>query len=337
MSKRVIGVSLSIAISVGLLVYLFSNVEWGKLLNELKRVNFAYFPLLAIIFVLSFWVRAVRWRLLLPGEPKLSTFKLCEATIVGLLATNIFPFRAGEVIRPWLLSKFQRVSFSTALASVITERAFDVVALLLFFGIVLLKIENAPKIVIAGALVLGVLVAVIVGIMILAYLMPKVVLGLGESAVRKLVHPWNEPLGAKLITMGGEFIDGLKAISSYRELLLVMVYSLAIWIIFAAFYQVGLWCFGIYPSFWVGLALTVIIALAVAAPSAPGFFGVFQLGTVIALSGIYHYEEEFALGYSLVMHAFQYIGMFILGFLVLQYERLGIADLRRHQSVDANE
>ena len=52
-------------------------------------------------------------------------------------------------------------------------------------------------------------------------------------------------------------------------------------------YQVALWMFGEFPSFWVGTMINVMLALAVAAPSAPGFIGTYQFGCVVALTYIY--------------------------------------------------
>ncbi|MGA1531013.1 MAG: hypothetical protein ACO398_09770, partial [Kiritimatiellia bacterium] len=94
-------------------------------------------------------------------------------------------------------------------------------------------------------------------------------------------------------------------------------------------YQVLLWGFGIYPSWWVGMMLNVMIALAVAAPSAPGFVGTFQVGCIVALSTIYGYSKEFAMAYSMIAHVFQMALIVVAGIVVLQLRGMKFSQLRK--------
>jgi len=131
--------------------------------------------------------------------------------------------------------------------------------------------------------------------------------------------------------MAAEFVDGLKAISSFRELLLVLWWSMALWLTMAAWFQIALWAFGTSPSYSTGLLVTVMVALAVAAPSAPGFIGTYQAGCVIALTVLGSYSREFSIAYSVVTHTLQAVIIVGMGFLVLHLEGLGLKEIR-HQS-----
>jgi hypothetical protein len=326
--KKYVSLAIGLIVSVGIIAFLVQSLDWTIFLRELDRVNYAYVPLLVLLFIAVFIVRAWRWRYLLPNSKELSTVKLFNATMVGFFATCILPFRAGEVIRPLVLSRWQPVSFSVGLASVVTERVFDVLALLFLMGLSISELENAPGFVSTGANALSVLAAVISAIMVTAYLRGDLIYRLIEYVIRACLEARFPEVTERLLQEAKGFIEGLRSISSLYELLAVLLWSLVLWGGMAMLYQVGLWTFGVYPSFWVGIAVTVILAFAVAAPSAPGFLGTFQLGCVASLSGLYGYSNEFAVAYSVVLHSYQVLLACLFGALILKREGLGLSQLR---------
>jgi uncharacterized membrane protein YbhN (UPF0104 family) len=78
----------------------------------------------------------------------------------------------------------------------------------------------------------------------------------------------------------------------------------------------------------VSVVVSCLVAIAVAAPSAPGFIGVFQLGCVVALSYVYQYTSEFSLAYSLIVHLVQYVAIILLGFFCLSRAGLHLSKLK---------
>lgn len=318
--QKQIAIIIGFAISAVLLVYLFSKVAWSALLLELAKVNLFYLPPLCLVMYLALWVRAIRWELLLHGEGQFSKIKLYHATVLGLLASNVLPLRAGEVLRPWLLSRFQPVKFSSALASIVTERMFDVFVLLAFLGLSLASVDNVDQTILLAAKSLGILTLIIAMVTLFAYLQPRRMIAFGEKIVMLFVHRRAPDVAKKLIFMGHEFVQGLRAVSTFGELLLVVFWSLVMWALYVLMYQMALWSFGVFPGWEVGLTVMSIIAVAVAAPSAPGFVGTFQFGCVVALTMVYGYDEAFSLSYSLVIHAIQYFFMLGLGLWVLKKE-----------------
>jgi hypothetical protein len=88
-----------------------------------------------------------------------------------------------------------------------------------------------------------------------------------------------------------------------------------------------LWLFGIEGSVSFAVAIGVIIALAVAAPSAPGFIGVYQTACLAAFA-LFAYSEETAIAYSLVSHAHQYVAFVAYGIWVMFKYNLSFRELR---------
>jgi hypothetical protein len=94
------------------------------------------------------------------------------------------------------------------------------------------------------------------------------------------------------------------------------------------FYLIGLPVMGAPAAFWPGMMVNVIVALAVAAPSAPGFVGTFQFGCLIALSTLYDYPKEFSVAYSVVIHVVQAVIIIAVGSTVLFRRGLKLSEVR---------
>jgi uncharacterized protein (TIRG00374 family) len=323
----------SLLVSLAILGFLAYRLDWGAFYQELGRIKVLYVPVLVVLVFGAFWIRALRWRHLLPSDAGVSRLRLLEATLVGFTATFVLPLRAGELIRPWVLSRWEPVSFSVGFASIVAERVFDALTLMLLLGLTLGQLEEVPPLVTAGANMMAVLAVSILALMIYSYLYSARVVRFGERIIAKVLGKRSPALSAKLIHMIDEFLVGLRGISSFKELAWVVFWSLALWFEFVLMYQCGLWSFGLDPSIWVGLTLCVMIALAVAAPGAPGFLGTFQLGCVVALT-IYGFSEEFAVAYSVVLHSIQVISVVLAGFLILHRRGLHLGDIKKEARED---
>lgn len=325
------GILIGVVISAALLVYLLSGLEWTVFFREMKKIQLAFIVPLFLLYILSSWIRAKRWHLLLPGGKNLSTRSLFNACVLGNLASYALPLRAGEFVRPWVLSRSQPISFAASFASVVTERVFDVLAMLTLLGICLFQIDNPPPLVTVGAQILAVLALGIASVMLLAYFKAEFLLNLAEKIIAVVLSKMPQ-LRENIMNLAREFVGGLRAISSGKDLLLIIIWSYVLWLEFAFIYHIMLLAFGENPSLWVSQVLNVMIALAIAAPSAPGFIGTFQFGCVTALTGIYGYSQEFALAYSVFSHSLQVIFTALVGILCLKNEGLHFGELKRSKS-----
>ena len=326
--NRRLAVLLGLALSAAILVGLGLRLDWPVFFEELRRIHLGYVPLLVVITLLTFWVRALRWRHLLPKGSEVSRLSLFEATLVGFTATFVLPLRVGEIIRPWVLSRWQPVRFSAGLASIVIERAFDALTLMVLLGITVGQLDTVPPLVSVGAKVMAILAIVVLAIMIAAYLGASQLISLGERLIMAMLGRRFPALAQKLVDMAEGFLEGLRGISSAKDLAWSIFWSLGLWALLVVLYQVGLWAFGLDASLWVGVTICVMIALAVAAPGAPGFVGTFQLGCVVALA-LFGYSEELGVAYSIVLHALQVITVVIYGFVILNRRGMQMRDIQK--------
>lgn len=325
--RHALAMLFSIGLSFGLLVFLLHALDWSSFRQELGRVKWFYLPVLVLLMGGLIWIRALRWRELLPAQGRASLRDLLDATLLGFFASFVLPLRAGEVVRPWSLTRWQPVSFSAALASVVTERMWDAITLLAFLGLTLTRLSAVPDAVQVGARALVVICLILLGIIMICYAAPDAL----PRLVGRILCRW-APNQARLTDrvnrMLRNFMDGLRVVQGPAHLARVALLSAALWVLMAVWYQVALWAFGEHPSWQVGMLLNLMIALAVAAPSAPGFIGTFQAGCLLALSAISGYPREFAVAYSVVTHAVQMAVILLAGGLVLQVRGLRFAQLR---------
>lgn len=327
---RTIGILLSVAVSLAILIYLFSKLNWAEVWVQLKKVN-PWSPLFLIATCLPMmWVRAMRWRLILPDGMKLSVPRLMDATIIGFFSSFVLPLRAGEIIRPWVLSRWQPVTFSSALASIMIERLADSVCLLGFLMLCLTQLTEVPPIILAGAQALGMLTVVLIGIIVASYLAPGRMESIFHWFSNHILGRISVPFAERINRMIAEYFTGLRVITSMWQLTKVLLWTLFMWSFVVLWYQALLWAFGEFPSLWVGMMINVMIALAVAAPSAPGFIGTFQAGCILALSTVYGYSKEFAMAYSVVGHLLQMIFNVAAGLIVLHLRGLTFRQLRNN-------
>lgn len=325
---RHIAVLASGLLSLVILVALGMRLDWSVLVAEFGRVDWRYLPLLVFLTMATFWVRALRWRHLLSDGSVVSRISLFEATLVGFTATFILPLRVGEVIRPWVLSRWKPVKFSAALASIVTERAFDALTLMAMLGMALSKMESVPPLVSMGAKVVGILAITILVILVAAYLGSNYVTRLAERMIIFVLGKRAPKLADRLVLMIEDFLSGLRGVSSFKDLAWAILWSVVLWFLLVLLYQAGLWSFGVDASLWVGVTVCVMIALAVAAPGAPGFVGTFQLGCVVGLA-LFGYPEEFSVAYSIVLHALQAVSVVVCGFVILHRRGLSMTDIQR--------
>ncbi len=340
-----------IGVSCGLLGLLLSQLDWPLFIAEMKKARLTPVPLIILITCFSVWLRAVRWRWLLPTGISVSTLKLFSALSIGSLASSILPLRAGEFIRPWVLARSGKVTFSCALSSIVTERVFDVLAMLVLFYLSIAKIDNPPSWAVIFARSLAGLSGGILVVMLVAYFRGEFVISL-FSKLLGVLPTKQAKLKEKLLEFAREGIAGLRAISSARELALVLASSMAIWVCYTITLLQTFACFDLPPSlaafttpatvgsilpdfnlFWVANTTNVFVALAVAAPSAPGFFGTFHAGCVAALVSVYHAPEEFAAALSVLAHSLQFMLFIALGFIMLQVEGLRFRQISARESI----
>ncbi|HQY52358.1 MAG TPA: lysylphosphatidylglycerol synthase transmembrane domain-containing protein, partial [Ignavibacteria bacterium] len=131
------------AITFFFLYLAFKGNDFSELFEKLKSAN--YFYALAGAFtgvVIGSYIRALRWRYFLnPLKKDLPIYNLFSSTMIGYMMNSIIP-RTGEIYRPVLLANKEKISRASAFGTILVERVFDVLTMLVSFGICIMYFKQ---------------------------------------------------------------------------------------------------------------------------------------------------------------------------------------------------
>ena len=317
--------AIGIALSVALLIYALHDVNFRVVGATLQHSNIALFALATLAATAIFPLRARRWRVILdPVAPDLPFASLWRATAIGMMIGNIVPARAGELARAYALSTEEpKVGFAAAFASIAVDRVFDAVVILFLLFIAMLdpafptgtRIANQPVANWAGGGIIAV-VALLIALYALV-LFPARVLTVYELVVRRLA-PKLEARGRDALLA---FASGLSVLRAPRRFASVLGWTTLHWLCNALAFWLGFRAVGITTPFSAALFVQGIIAIGVAIPSAPGFFGVFEAIAKESLA-VYGVGPDLAVAWAIGFHILSFIPITVIG--AVYFARLGL-------------
>lgn len=313
-----------IALSAVLLWWTLRDVSLSQVWNELAHSSIPLFLGAALCATLIFPLRARRWRTILqPVAPNQPFGALWRSTAVGMMANNVLPARAGEIVRAYALTRQTSVPFATSIASLAVDRLFDMLVLLSLAVVAFFDPAFPREARIAGQslghLAQGSIVIVLlvfVALYALAFF-PKQLVRLFELFARR-VSPSLEARGKSILI---RFSEGLSVLRSPARFTAVLAWTIAHWLLNALGFWLGFKAVGIQLPFTAALFLQNLIALGVALPSAPGFFGVFEKFATVGL-GIYGVGAAAATSWAIGFHILSFIPITVIG--AFYFSQLGL-------------
>ena len=320
--------ALGILLSVGFLAWAFHGVPWSRVWETLRGANVLLFLASATAATAIFPLRARRWRTILdPIAPRLPLGVLWRSTAIGMMINNVVPARAGEIARAYALTReAPAVPFPAAFASLAVDRLFDAVVLLLLMFASMLA-PAFPK----GAMVAGRPAAQLIGgwgtlaivmLLVVLYLIvffPARIIAVFELFARR-VAPRFEVAGRNALTA---FANGLSVLRSPSRFVEVMFWTFLHWLTNAFAFWLGFKAVGLDAPFSAALFLQSLIAIGVALPSSPGFFGVFEKFAQVGLAGVYGFDETKAVSWAIGFHLLSFIPITLIG--AWYFSRLGLS------------
>ncbi len=312
----------ALAVTVACLSFALRGAEWSEIRTVLGRTHYGWVAVMMAVSVVTVYVRALRWRLLLRSVTTAAVRPFFSATAVGFMANMLLPLRAGEIIRPVLLGRQTSIATSAALASVLLERLLDL--LLLFAFLLALSITVPVPVAMrqASVVVAGVVVAILALVVLLLRNQARAM-----ARLRQALGRLPGSLGQAIADVLESFLRGVAGINDRRTLAALFIYSLGVWAVIAATFGCGLVALDVrVPLVAASVSLVVVVAAFVALPQAPGFVGTWQAGCVAALA-FFGVSQEEAIGYSLVTHVVQVVVVVSLGVLCLVGDKMGVRDL----------
>jgi hypothetical protein len=304
--------------------------------DAVKQANYIWLlPGIAVYFV-GVWVRAWRWHYLLGPIKKIPTKTMFPITTIGYMGNNIYPARAGEVLRAVILKRREGVSVSASLATIIVERIFDGVVMLAF---VFVNLSELAKLTGASGFVGNIQQVALIGtgvflgalaVFLLAAMFPQVTAKFGLRLIERFAP---KRLQTKITGIMHKFLDGLASLRSPFNVLMVFFTSVIIWLLETGKYWFVMQAFDFDVSFFALMLMNGIVNLATTIPSAPGYIGTFDAPGIAVLTA-YGVEHSVAAGYTLVLHVALWLPITLLGAYYLAHEGIKWSDSLRTEATD---
>ena len=312
-------VQYSIFIGLGiLLLYLsFRGKNFAEIKHYIISANYYWVALMLLLGFVALFMRVYRWNILIEPagySPKISN--TYHAMIIGYTANYALP-RIGEVVRCGTLSKTEKIPVDVLLGTVIIERIFDVICLVIFtFLTLILKLKffgNYFKVTILdnlskkistslnfSTLVWVFIIISILSILILIYIFRQRILKI--AMVKKL-----SGLAKGLIT-------GMKTVIKLKRKKEFILYTLAMWFLYFLMSYVLFFALPSTSKLTMvdGLFIFVLGSYGMAAP-VQGGMGAYHTLVSAGLIGLYLIPKEEAVAYTVLSHETQLISIVLAG------------------------
>lgn len=322
---------LGLAISAVFLWLALRGLHLAEVGEMLRTADYRWLiPSVAVYFV-GVWVRTWRWDYMLRPLKQIPVRRLFPVVVIGYMGNNVYPFRAGELLRSYVLYRREGVSISASLATVIVERVFDGLVMLVF---VFVALPFAPLPDNAGWLRATVTWASIAFFVAL-------VLFFALAARPQTAYRWAEwvfgrglpaRFGAPLLRFTARFLDGLASLRHFRNVFMIFASSVVIWLLETVKYWFVMHAFDFSVSFFALMLMNGIVNLATTLPSAPGYVGTFDEPGIRTLV-LYGVPRTTAAAYTLALHAALWLPITLLGAFYMLREGLGWSDFGRAMQV----
>jgi uncharacterized protein (TIRG00374 family) len=131
------------------------------------------------------------------------------------------------------------------------------------------------------------------------------------------------------------FLEGLASLRSPRDVLMVLLTSIVIWLFETGKYWFVMHAFSFQVSFFALMLMNGIVNLATTIPSAPGYVGTFDAPGIAVLEA-YGIGRALAAGYTLVLHVALWLPITALGAYLMLRESMSWSEVREALS-EGNE
>jgi uncharacterized protein (TIRG00374 family) len=308
------------------LLYLFlRGVAWTELLAAFQTARPSLLLGVLMATLATYTFRAWRWGYLLAPIARVPFGRLWSVTWVGFMTGLLVP-RAGEVVRPYLVARRHRIRTSAAFASIILERLFDLLAVILLFGLYLyvLPMPEAQR---RGPL-LGVLKAggALAGLGAVLVLMVLSVFHIhadkAMQAIDRLLSHLPATLASPLSRTLRSFGEGLAVLQAPAGHLLVIAgQSVFVWLAIAIGVYLNNRAFGIELPFQSTFLILGFLTVGVAVPT-PGMVGGFHEFYRLAVTQSFGVDEASAAAAGIALHALNSLPVLVLGLALMGPEGL---------------
>ncbi len=331
---------LGVALSALFIVIFLWRTNFSEIGDAFAHANYWWALASIPVYFVAAYFRAWRWKYLLRPLGEMKVTSLFPIVIIGFMANNLIPARAGEFVRAYVVGERHKVSKMAALGTIAVDRVFDGITLLPFLLIVIAVSGANFDLTVFHFTVDLRAIAAVMAVLFGFALVLLVLLALSENLSRWLVtlvlRFVPRRLKSQVQTLAESFLTGLHSFRSPMDMFLASVTSVVSWLLEATmYYMIGL-AFGLHLGFDVFLLITAGANLLIAVVATQGGVGPFEFLT--QQTAIYFgVESGLASAYAVALHALLLIPVIALGLYFLWAINLSLGEVLRGRAAPAEE
>lgn len=307
--KRYLQLAIGFAISAFFIYLALPGLHFREVWSTLRSANYWWLlPGVAVFFV-GLWVRTWRWHYMLRTIKPVPLTTLFPLVCIGYFGNNVFPFRAGEVLRSYLLKREEDISFVSSLTTVLIERIFDGLTMLLFVFLALPFVPAIPPFYRQLVTMLTVLLLAATAVFIWMAMRPQRVTRFYDFFAVRLLSKRFRPAVDGFYE---RFMEGLGSLSSGTDVLMIFFTSVIIWLLETVKYWFVMQAFDFHVSFLVLMLMNGLVNLATTLPSAPGYIGTFDTPGIETLAA-FGVNRSVAASYTFTLHLALWLPVTVVG------------------------
>jgi len=326
--SRIFG-AVTIVVSLACLAWALHGLSWSELWEDIRELNWRWVAVAAAADVLVYIIQGWRWSLLLRPVGAASIGSSVRAIFVGLFASEVFPLRAGELIRCFLQARWSQIPVSVALASALIERIFDGVCLIagLFFSLNYVRHltlnhgqARAIAILTDGSIFLTVLIVISGALLAVTMFWRQQAL---DALLNARMFGWVHVLIEDLHLIGHSRYLYFSALVSVPYLLMQVVPIYAL-----------MQAYELDEASWARAgALMILLRLGSVAPQAPGNVGLFQVISTLGLT-LFGVQQAEARRFTLLLWGVITLPLLFAGFVAMVVTGAKIGAIHREAAAE---
>lgn len=307
--------ALILLVTAALLALFLRQADLSAVGRELAHARPGGVLLAMLASVATFVFRTIRWQYLLQPTGHVPFMPALRATIIGFGANAMLPGRVGEVIRPYLLARKVNLDPTATFATIVLERALDMITLLLLFALSVALLDprfavNDGKML--HAVQFGGLMAALAALagLAIAFLFAGHAerVGVVTERLTRRLPPRISQLAVAAVSAFGR---GFAVLRSPSALALAFVHSLGVWLSIALTTWAMALAFDLGYPFAGTFTVLMFMAVGVSVPT-PGGVGAFHESVRLALTSLYASDNDRAVAYAVALHALSFIPVSLL-------------------------
>ena len=319
--RKLGGYLLPVIVTLLFLYFAFRGIDLKKSFGLIIQTSLGWLVVYLFVFFISHYLRAVRWKVMIKSvKSDASTFNLFGATMVGYGVNCVIP-RLGELYRGLFVGKWESISRTTMLGTVVVERVIDVasfaiaalISVYVYSGNLFIDVPWLKLSLIIGFALILIMIILLILLVEFEQKFTTVIVGF----VGKVSPKFSEKLSGVFSTL----IEGFSTIQSGANIFNFILITISIFALYALNSYVGFYMMGMdklgpvsFSMAWIFMSIT---AFSVLIPT-PGGTGSYHIISIFVLSQIYSFNYEVSAAYAILSHFIQYV-VFIGSTVVLIY------------------